>query len=29
MPPRQTKKIKEFILSNKTELMEMWNELSK
>ncbi len=25
----QTKKIKEFILANKTELMEMWNDLSK
>lgn len=28
MPPQQSKKIKEFILTNKTELMEIWNELS-
>ena len=28
MPPRQAKKIKEFILSNKPELMEKWNELT-
>ncbi len=28
MPPRQTKKIREFILANKADLMETWNELS-
>jgi len=28
MPPGQKKKINEFILANKTELMEAWNELS-
>ncbi len=29
MPPPQAKKIKEFILANKAELTEIWNELSK
>jgi hypothetical protein len=29
MPPRQAKKIKEFILANQTELMEIWDELSR
>jgi hypothetical protein len=28
MPPKQAKKIKEFILSNQEELLEIWNELS-
>jgi hypothetical protein len=28
MPPAQTKKIQEFIKTNRTELMEKWNELS-
>jgi hypothetical protein len=28
MPPKQMKKIKEFILANQTELMEKWDELS-
>lgn len=28
MPPAQTKKIKNFILSNQLDLMENWNELS-
>ncbi|HAO22762.1 MAG: hypothetical protein BWK80_22030 [Desulfobacteraceae bacterium IS3] len=28
MPPKQAKKIKEFISANKAELMEQWNELS-
>jgi capsule polysaccharide export protein KpsE/RkpR len=28
MPPKQAKKIKEFILSNQEELLNIWNELS-
>ncbi len=28
MPPSQAKKIKSFILSNQSELLEKWNELS-
>jgi len=28
MPPPQTKKIKTFILDNRTELQEKWNELA-
>jgi len=28
MPPQQTKKIKNFIESNREELMERWNELA-
>ena len=28
MPPKQQKKIKDFISSNQEELMEKWNELS-
>ena len=28
MPPKQQKKIQDFISSNQEELMEMWNELS-
>ncbi|QTA77974.1 DUF4160 [Desulfonema limicola] len=28
MPPKQKKKIKEFILSNKEDLMEKWDELT-
>ncbi|GEM_PF-6463611 len=29
MPPRQSKKIKDFIDANRSELMEKWNELKK
>lgn len=29
MPPGQEKKIRDFILANKEELMEAWNDLSK
>lgn len=29
MPPRQSKKIKEFILANKSELMDIWNDYTK
>ena len=28
MPPAQSQKIKNFILSNQSDLMEKWNELS-
>ena len=28
MPPQQEKKIREFILANRDELMEKWRELS-
>ena len=28
MPPKQQKKIQDFISSNQEELMEKWNELS-
>jgi hypothetical protein len=28
LPPKQFKKIKEFILQNREELMEVWNDLS-
>ncbi len=28
MPPKQEKKIREWILANQSELMEKWNELS-
>ncbi len=28
MPPQQYRKIKEFILANQQELMEIWNEFS-
>ncbi len=28
MPPKQEKKIQEWILANQNELMEKWNELS-
>lgn len=28
MPPKQEKKIREWILANQKELMEKWNELS-
>lgn len=29
MPPKQERKIKEFISANKEDLMEAWHELSK
>lgn len=29
MPPKQERKIKEFIAANKEDLMEVWHDLSK